>query len=339
MPAGCEREVEDEALRSRILSRLGRLPERVAPQMREEAVFEAQQHTRTLVSYLVEPGERVTAWLLRPRGLPPGAGWPGVVACHQHAGNFAWGKSEPAGLTPDPMFHYGLELCRRGYVVICPDHLCFEDRRTPSSLLANSPDLVDAQYELFELAARLLRGSCLQAKYLHDLRAAVDLLVGLPEVDASNVGTIGHSLGGQEALWLTWFDRRIRVGISSCGLAPLRDILAAGINHNKALYVPGLLEVCDIEDIVAGLAPRPFLLTSGEEDRIFPIQGVRRLADRGREAYQAAGAGGSFEAILFAGGHSFPDRLREHAYAFLDRWLKASPPGSGETSGSVEPLD
>ena len=160
-------------------------------------MFDAPEHTRTLVSYLVEPGERVTAWLLRPIGLQPAAGWPAVVACHQHAGNFAWGKSEPAGLTPDPMFHYGLELCRRGYVVICPDHLCFEDRRTPPSLLANSPDLVDARYELYELTGRLLRGSCLQAKYLHDLRAAVDLLVGLPEVDASNVGTIGHSLGGR----------------------------------------------------------------------------------------------------------------------------------------------
>lgn len=335
--------VEDESLRSRIVTRLGRLPERVAPEVREEAVFDAPEHTRTLVSYLVEPGERVTAWLLRPIGLQPAAGWPAVVACHQHAGNFAWGKSEPAGLTPDPMFHYGLELCRRGYVVICPDHLCFEDRRTPPSLLAHSPDLVDARYELYELTGRLLRGSCLQAKYLHDLRAAVDLLVGLPEVDASNVGTIGHSLGGQEALWLTWFDRRVRAGISSCGLAPLRDILAAGINHNKALYVPGLLEVCDIEDIVAGLAPRPFLLTSGEQDRIFPIQGVRRLADRGREVYHAAGAASSFEAILFAGGHSFPDPLREHAYAFLDRHLKASlkasRPGWGDTSGWVEPLD
>ncbi|MBO0702121.1 MAG: dienelactone hydrolase family protein [Candidatus Dormibacteraeota bacterium] len=316
-------EMEGGEQRARVLELLGRFPETVAPQTREEAVHEAQDHTRTLVSYQVEPGERITAWLLRPRGLPPEGGWPAIVACHQHAGNFAWGKSEPAGLTPDGMYHYGLELCRHGYVVICPDHLCFEDRRTPAHLLETSPDLVDAQYELFELTSRLLHGSCLQAKYLHDLRAAVGLVAGLPEVDGTRLGTIGHSLGGQEALWLTWFDPRIRAGVSSCGFAPLRDILAAGINHNKAMYVPGLLDVADIEDILAGLAPRPFLLTSGEKDRIFPIEGVRRMVTKARGAYRAAGASASFEAILFPEGHSFPEGLRRRAYAFLDEHVKA----------------
>ncbi len=315
-----------QELRARILERLGPLPEPVPLEVREEATHKAFDHTRTLVSYLVEAGERITAWLLRPIGRPPAGGWPAIVACHQHAGNFAWGKSEPAGLTPDPMYHYGLELCRRGYVVLCPDHLCFEGRRAPAELLEQSPELVDSQYELFELTSRLLRGSCLQAKYLHDLRVAIDLVTGLEEVDGTRVGTIGHSLGGQEALWLTWFDERVRVGVSSCGFAPLRDILAAGINHNKAMYVPGLLEVADIEDIVAGLAPRPFLLTSGERDRIFPIQGVRRLVAGARVAYRAAGAEDSFEAILFPAGHSFPLDLRQRAYAFLDRYLKAPGP-------------
>lgn len=171
-----------------------------------------------------------------------------------------------------------------------------------------------------------MRGSCLQAKYLHDLRSAVDLVAGLAGVNGSRLGTIGHSLGGQEALWLTWFDPRIRVGVSSCGFAPLRDILAAGINHNKAMYIPGLLEVADVEDIVAGLAPRPFLLSSGEQDRIFPIQGVRRLVARARASYQAAGVPARFEAILFPEGHSFPADVRERAYAFLDEHLKAPDP-------------
>lgn len=310
-------------LRPQILERLGRFPEPAPLEVREEAVYEAQDHSRTLVSYRVEPGERITAWLLRPTGPPPDGGRPAIVACHQHGGNFEWGKSEPAGLTPDSMYHYGLELCRRGYVVVCPDHLCFEDRRTPGQLLEKSPDLIGSQYELFELTRRLLEGSCLQAKYLHDLRAAVDLVTGLPGVDGNRVGTIGHSLGGQEALWLTWFDSRIRVGVSSCGFAPLRDILAAGINHNKAMYVPGLLEVADLEDIVASLAPRPFLLTSGAKDRIFPIEGVRRLVRGVQAAYRAAGVPDSFQAILFPDGHSFPGDLRQRCYAFLDEHLKA----------------
>src|SRR5665648_1093739 len=39
-------------------------------------------------------GDRVPALYLTPNGRPP---WPAVVAVHQHGGNFAVGKSEPAG--------------------------------------------------------------------------------------------------------------------------------------------------------------------------------------------------------------------------------------------------
>ena len=51
---------------------------------------------------------------------------------HQHAGNWSKGKSEPAGLMPDPMHHTGAALAREGYVVLCPDALCFEERRDPT---------------------------------------------------------------------------------------------------------------------------------------------------------------------------------------------------------------
>lgn len=310
--------------RGQILRLLGPFPKQVALDVRWESNFEERDHRRILVSYLVEDGERISAWLLRPRGSTPEGGRPAVIACHQHAGIFEWGKSEPAGLTPNPMYHYGLELCRRGYVVICPDHLCFEDRRTPTGPPRTAARLVGAQYELFELTSRLLHGSCLQTKYLHDLRAAVDLVVQLPDVDSTRIGAIGHSLGGQEALWLTWLDERIKAGVSSCGFAPLRDILAAGINHNKAMYIPGLLQVADVDDLVASLPPRAFFLTAGERDGLFPIAGVRRLVTRVRLAYEAAGVAEKFDAILFPDGHSFPEQLRMRAYAFLDAQLQAS---------------
>lgn len=310
-----------EDLRGEVLRRLGRFPDRAPLELEMGGPQTATGHTRTPVSYQVEPGERVAAWLLRPAGEAPSGGWPGAVACHQHAGQFELGKSEPAGLAGDPAFQYGSELCRRGFVVLCPDHLCFEERGAPDALLAANPRLAGAGYEYFEFTRRLLLGSCLQTKYLHDLRCATDLLCGLPDVDASRLCTIGHSLGGQEALWLTFCDDRIRAGVSSCGFAPIRDILAAGIVHNAAMYVPGLLELGDLEDLVEGLLPRAFFLCAGEADGIFPVAGVRRLADRARAAYAAAGVPDRFRAEIFAAGHSFPEPVREAAYGFLERQL------------------
>ncbi len=314
--------MSDPMLRREILARLGRFPERAPLAPTFGPPTDQGDHTRTLVTYAVEPDERVAAWLLRPIGAPPAGGWPCIVASHQHAGQYYLGKSEPAGLSANRMYHYGLDLCRRGYVVLCPDHLCFEDRRPPEYVRVEGGHLQDQGYERFEFTRRIVAGSCLQTKYLHDLTCAVDLLTSLPDVNPQRLGAIGHSLGGQETLWLTWYDERVRAAISSCGFGLLRTILRDGINHNLAMYVPDLLTVGDVDVLLADIAPRAFLLTAGEQDSIFPIDGVRALTATAQEAYRRAGAPNRFRAIIFPAGHSFPDEVKAEAYAFLDRWLQ-----------------
>jgi dienelactone hydrolase len=308
-------------MRTAILARLGPFPERAPLELELGPSEDRGDHTRALVSYAVEPGERVPAWLLRPKGEPPPGGWPAVLAIHQHAGNYELGKSEPAGLSPDAMYHYGLDLCRRGYVALCPDQLCFEDRRAPAVLRGANPFLDGPGYERFEFTGRLLAGACLQTKYLHDLAAALDVLESLSDVDRGRIGAFGHSLGGQEALWLTWYDRRVRAAVSSCGFGQIATLLRDGINHNFALYVPGLLQQGDMDALVAGLAPRPFMLAAGADDPIFPVDGVRAIAERAAAAYDDAGAPERFRALIFQGGHGLPPEVKSEAYAFLDRWL------------------
>ncbi len=308
-------------LRAALIARLGRWPEWTPLDAAFGPEEDQGDHTRTLVRYAVEPGERVTAWLLRPHGEQPEAGWPAVLALHQHNGEYHLGKAEPAGLAGSEMYHYGVELTRRGFVTLCPDHLCFEDRRPPEASRTRNTMLDGPGYERFEFTRRIAQGSCLQTKYLHDLVAALDLLAELPVVDEQRLGVIGHSLGGQEALWLAWYDPRVRAAVSSCGFGQIRTILRDEINHNLALYIPGMLELCDSEALVADLAPRAFLLTAGTEDWIFPVDGVRAIAETAYAAYAAAGAADRFEAIIFEGGHSFTADLREQAYRFLERQL------------------
>ena len=185
--------------------------------------------------------------------------------------------------------------------MLCPDLLCFEERRP-----APSDAMDDAGNERFEFTRRILLGSCLQAKYLHDLTCAVDLLASLPSVNPERLGAIGHSLGGLEALWLTWYDPRIASGVSSCGFGLLRTLVRDRINHGFAMYVPGLLDVCDLDALVAALAPRAFLLTAGESDPLFPIDGVRSLVATAQTRYAEAGALERFRAILFPQGTASP---------------------------------
>lgn len=315
--------MQHENLRREIMNCLGHFPARTILAMQMESTEELKDHTRSLITYAVEGGERISAWLLTPEGEPPSEGWPAILAIHQHGGLFNVGKSGPAGLGGPNNAYYGLELCQRGYVVLCPDLLCFGGRRPSEEVrLAHKGMLENKGYEQFEFTRRIMYGSCLQTKYLHDLSCSLDILCALSNVDAHHVGVIGHSLGGQETLWITWYDPRVTVGVSSCGFGSIPTILRDGITHNFALYVPGLLEVCDLDALLEDIAPRPFLFTAGEQDQIFPIDGVRTLITKAQTAYTRAGVPDRLRTIIFPQGHSFPDEVKAEAYAFLDTWLK-----------------
>src|SRR3954464_3471600 len=102
---------------------LGHAPAAEPLESRVLEVVELDTHTRMLLEYSTVGNERVQAFLLRPSA--PLRGLPGILAIHQDGGRrpYAFGKSESAGEGGDPDLAYGLELCQRGYVVICPDRV------------------------------------------------------------------------------------------------------------------------------------------------------------------------------------------------------------------------
>lgn len=308
------------AMRESVLQCLGKFPEKTDPDVQLLSSCDKDTHTLSKISYNTEKNERVTAYLLEPPGKKGMR--PGILAIHQHAGEYYLGKSEPAGLSRNTMYHYGSDLVMRGYVVLCPDHLCFEDRRPMEFSRAENPHLEGGAYERLMFCKYVTEGSSLQTKYLHDLSAALDVLCALDGVDAKHIGAIGHSLGGQETLWLTWYDDRIRAAVASCGFSQIQSIFREGINHNFAMFVPGFFNTGDAADLVCDLAPRPFLMTHGTKDTIFPLDGVREIAAAAEAAYAAAGHPERFQSIVFEGGHSFPPNVKADAYDWLDKYLR-----------------
>ncbi|MFB6135749.1 MAG: alpha/beta hydrolase family protein [Halobacteriaceae archaeon] len=299
--------------------RLGAFPDDCAP---DPAVVASETpdgapFARRVVEYAVEPGERIRAHLLVPDD-PNGAG---VLAVHQHAGEFALGKAEPAGLSANGEYHYGRHLAERGYTVLCPDLLCFEERRPPEYARREGSAPDGERYERFEAMDRLLRGSTLQAKYLSDLAVGLDVLEARPAVDAARLGAVGHSLGGQETLWLAWHDDRVAAAVASCGVSRLAAVQRERVVHNFAMYVPGLLADDggpDVDALFEGVAPTPLFVTNGTDDDIFPTAATDALFEDVAATYEAVDRGDRFEAVTFEGGHGFPAAVRDRAYAFLD---------------------
>lgn len=310
------------AFRELTVELLGRWPEPAPLDARVEERVDLADVVRERVTYAVEPGERVPAYLFVPTDVQPNERRPAIFAHHQHAGQFHLGKSEVAGLAGNPEQAYALELARRGYVVLAPDAICFEERGPYHGAL-DTPLGPEAgrDFERFEFTRRLLYGSCSQTKMLWDMQRGLDYLQSRPEVEADRLGCIGHSLGGQQTLFLAALDERVRAAVSSCGFASMTSILRDGINHNFGAYVPGWLEHGDVGELLAEVAPRAFLALNGATDRIFPVDGVEESFETARRAYDAAGCPECLDLGIYPGGHGFADGMRERAYAWLERWL------------------
>jgi dienelactone hydrolase len=83
-----------------------------------------------------------------------------LVVFHQHAGRYGLGKSEPAGLAGDPMHHTGARLAEQGFVVLCADALCFEERQRghPALPAALEPNGDGGEYERIEFLRYVVDG-------------------------------------------------------------------------------------------------------------------------------------------------------------------------------------
>jgi dienelactone hydrolase len=300
--------------RGRLLQLLGTVPEGVPPLAPERVErVDLGDLVREKVTYAVEAGERVPAFVFLPK---TGSGTrPAILCHHQHGGEFQVGKDGPAGLGSEPGQHYAIELARRGYVTLTFDALCFNERQDATGKLK------DDEYERYEAMYRITEGKTLQGKYVWDARRALDYLESRPEVDASRLGMIGHSLGGQETLFTTAADTRIKVAVSSCGFGGLHALKRNHINHNYALFVPGLANHGGFGAVLALVAPRPFLVAARTDDPIFPKDGIDETVAAAQRTYAAQGASDHLATFFEPGVHAFSPAMHAAAGAWFDHWL------------------
>jgi hypothetical protein len=132
------------------------------------------------------------------------------------------------------------------------------------------------------------------------------------------------------------FDERIKCVVSNCGFNSFPHYMKgdlAGWSHKG--YMPRIREVYearpekmpfDFTEVVAALAPRPFLASAPVHDGNFAVEGVKECITAARPVYDLFGAGDRLAANYPECGHDFPPEVREVAYAWLDRWLKNRPP-------------
>lgn len=226
---------------------LGPMPQK-RPPVELKILREDRPHgcIRQLVWYDSEPDLPVEGYLLRPeKPLQPDR-CPAVLALHQTTHETI---RQIAGLSGPESQQLGLKLCRRGFVVFCPR--CF--------LWQNA----DNYRQAVEGFRRRHPNTLGMHKMLYDAMRGVDVLASLENVDQRRIGSVGHSLGAKETLYLAAFDERVRAAVASEGGIGFRST-----NWDAPWYLGPRIKDngfrLNHHQLLALIAPRPFLILAGE---------------------------------------------------------------------------
>jgi len=264
-------------------------------------------YTRQYIKY-VSGSETVPAYLLVPDTQGSN---PAVLINHQHNREHHLGKSEVCGLAGNPLQAFGPALAKKGFVVLAPDALCFEERREDPTV-----DGFDFWQHFHEASYRIVKGDYLMKQVLMDAINGISLLAGLPYVDKRHIGTLGHSMGGNTVLFLSALDERISFACASGSACTYEHRMANGVGIEMASVIPGFHGPYDIDDIVSLTAPRKLLLVSAEEDKYSMDAPV--IVEKAGIEYEKQGVAQNLHHKRYPGGHA----LTKERFDFIMEWLE-----------------
>ncbi|AMV30232.1 Cephalosporin-C deacetylase [Gemmata sp. SH-PL17] len=269
-------------------------------------------YVRLKITFAVEKGDRVPAWLLVPNTATRDKKAPAMLCLHQ---TIAIGKDEPIGLGKQDSKAQALHLVKRGFVCLAPDYPSFGEYK-------------------YDFQAAFKRGDYQSGtmKAIWNNMRAVDYLQSLPEVDGERIGVIGHSLGGHNSMFTAAFDERLKVIVSSCGFCSFAKYYKGNLKGwTSERYMPVIAREFgndpkkmpfDFSDVVTSFAPRAFLAVAPEKDDNFEVSGVRDVIVAAEPAYKALKATDKLKALYPDAGHDFPADARKTAYEFIEAELK-----------------
>jgi len=173
-------------------------------------------------------------------------------------------------------------------------------------------------------------GNLDMAGWARDLKAVVDYLYDLPEVDRSNLSLLGFSGGAAVSVYVAAQDTRISSVVACACPAEVKfDDPSSLIERFRSIgtirdkdfppsaeeWIDGFRLVSPVE-YIAGIAPRSLLLVHGNRDETVDVSQAYKLYDKAGEPRQL---------IIVAGaGHKL--RRNEKAMAIVMDWLESRCP-------------
>lgn len=255
------------------------------------------------VSYSSQtPNIRITAALYVPDGKGP---FPAVVNLHGH-----WAQGHLAARVQER----GHLLASHGFTVLSPDAPGSGERSAGEGEHRYHGSLAGAGLYLF--------GDSLLGWQARDNRRAVDVLRGLPFVDADNIGVTGASGGGNQSMWLAACDDRIKTSVPVVSVGTF----AAYVTERNCICetLPGGLPQLEEWEALALMAPRPMLILNAYKDcsPSFGPDAVTRTAEAVRDLYALFDACANFDLRIINKPHGYWHEMLSAMLGWMNFHLK-----------------
>jgi hypothetical protein len=305
-------------LRKMIIEKAGIIVDHELPlKTRESGSFRMKGYTIKNIVFQTRPGVYATANLYLPDGKGP---FPGVINMLGH-----WRKGKIDSTGPQAVGH---SLASKGYVCLTVDPWGAGERTTTHG---------DFEYHGANLGASLMNiGETLLGVQVSDNIRGIDLLCSLSQVDPKKIGATGASGGGNQTMWLSAVDERVKASVPVVSVGSFESYIMR--SNCICELLPDGLTFTEESGILA-LANAPMMINHTKDDNptFFPSEMLRTYTNA-RKAFIASGLGNKISYRLFDLPHGYMTEDREAMLGWFDLQLNNEGTGAPVTEIQFEQL-
>ena len=272
--------------------------------LKETGAVQLKGYSIRNIFFQTRPGICATANLY----IPDGSGkFPAVIVMMGHA---------QTGRLDDRYQSLGHTLALNGYVALCIDPWGSGERTTIHGVFEDHGDENNLGSSLMNI------GEPLMGIEISDNMRGVDLLCSLPCVDSQNIGATGSSGGGNQTMWLTALDERIKAAV---------PVVSAGTFESYIMGTPCICEVLqgglnltEEAAILSLVAPRAIKMCNHQKDnnQAFRPPEMIRSYKSAKPVFEMYGAADNISYEVFDLPHGYFPQDREVMLGWFDLHLK-----------------
>jgi hypothetical protein len=277
-------------------------------QMEETGSVRMNGYTIKNIVFQTLPGVFATANLYIPDGKGP---FPAVIILHGH-----W----PEGRLCGPVQSVADALALENYVSLTIDAFGAGERSVIHGIY---------DYHGANTGASLMNtGKTLLGIQVAENMRGVDLLCSLPNVDPGRIGATGASGGGNQTMWLTAVDERIKAAVPVVSVGTFESYIMG--SNCVCELLPDGLTLTEESGILALIAPRAILMCNHSQDlnpTFFP-QEMLRTYRNASPVFAMLGVKENLGYRVFDLVHDYAADDREAMLGWFDLHLKGK--GNGD---------